>query len=231
MKHLLNVMRREAQQAAQGVATVRLGLVASYDPANYSVKVALQPDGVLTNWMPLTSPWVGNGWGLFCPPTVGDMVEVQFQEGDMGSGFACLRFYNDADRPLSCPPGEFWVVHASGSFVKFHNDGSVEINSAANLVATVGGDANITVAGNITSSAAQWNHTGPAKITGQLVVTQSITGQGGMVISGGSGASITGNISQTSGGITSTGDIKAGAISLKAHTHADPQGGTVGAPQ
>jgi len=64
------------------------------------------------------------------------MVEVQFQEGDPEAGFVCQRFYNDSDRPLNVPSGEFWLVHQSGSLFKFHNDGSVEMQAATNLTAS-----------------------------------------------------------------------------------------------
>ena len=143
----------QAQLQAGNLASVKIGLVDAYDPSNYAVKVELQPEGVITGWLPLASPWIGNGWGLFAPPTIGDMIEVQFQEGDIDSGFACQRFYNDSDRPLSCPSGEFWLVHQSGSLLKFHNDGSVEVASNANLTATVGGNLSATVTGSATVTA------------------------------------------------------------------------------
>lgn len=46
-----------------------------------------------------------------------------------------------------------------------------------------------------------------------------INGNGGMAIEGGSGASITGDINQKQGDYTTTGDVKAGAISLTNHDH------------
>lgn len=51
-----------------------------------------------------------------------------------------------------------------------------------------------------------------------------ITGTGGMAISGGSGASVQGNIQQTQGSYTTTGDVTAGSISLQSHTHTCPHG-------
>jgi phage baseplate assembly protein gpV len=151
MNQLFNTIRAAAQQAGQSVATTRQGTVTSYDPATYSVRVALQPDNVLTGWLPLKSLWVGSGWGLFCPPSIGDLVEIDYQEGATGYGSAGLRFYNDEDRPLSCPSGEFWLVHQSGSSLKFHNDGSVELETAGNLKETVKGDYHLTVEGDATT--------------------------------------------------------------------------------
>lgn len=151
MQHLLNSMRAVAQQATQSRASTRHGLVTSYDPNTYAVKVTLQPDNVVTGWIPLKSPWIGNGWGLFCPPSIGDAVEVDFQEDDAGVGSVGMRFFNDADRPLPCPSGEFWLVHQSGSRLKFENDGSVELHAAADLRATVAGQAFLKAAGFISN--------------------------------------------------------------------------------
>jgi phage baseplate assembly protein gpV len=235
MQHLLNSQKAAAQQASQSRASTRQGVVTSYDPSAYAIKVALQPDNVLTGWIPLKSAWVGNSWGLFCPPSIGDAVEVDFQEDDGGVGSAGLRFFNDYDRPLPCPSGEFWLVHKSGSLLKFHNDGSVELHTAADLNASVAGNANVAVTGNINSSAAQWNHAGPVTVNGNVIingteqVTGNITGQGGMSISGGTGATATvvGNLVVTSGNVTADG------ISLKTHTHNGVQTGigNTGQPQ
>lgn len=201
MQGIRNQMLLAAKMANSGRASTRVGIVTSFDPGSYSAVVKLQPDGSLTGWLPVVSPWVGNGWGLFAPPVPGDLVEVQFQEDNIEAGFVCQRFYNDADRPLPCPSGEFWLVHQSGSMLKFHNDGTVDLVSA----------------GTLTSSAPQWNHTGPVNITGPLHAT--------------------GNIS-TDNNVTATLDISdhgnksmSGMRSIyNSHTHTDPQGGSVSTP-
>jgi phage baseplate assembly protein V len=196
-------MRMQAMAHGNTRADSRMGLVTGYDPNAYAVKVQIMPEGAETGWLPLACPWIGNGWGLFCPPSIGDMIEVEFQEGSPQAGHADMRFYNDSDRPLPCPSGEFWLVHKSGSLLKFHNDGTVELHAATAL----------------NSSAPLWTHTGDMMIHGH------VTGDGGLAISGGSGASV-----QVSGSITATGDIVGGGISLDHHTHTDPQGGNTGGP-
>lgn len=157
---MLNVMRAQALQAMGERASTRLGTVQSYDPGNYAVRVMIQPDGNLTGWIPLLSPWTGNGWGMFCPPSIGDMVEVQFQEADHDAALCCLRLFSDQARPLPAPSGEFWLVHKSGSMLKFHNDGSIEISAVAGISYTATGhafhgpvtmDGNVTAAGTVTA--------------------------------------------------------------------------------
>jgi uncharacterized protein involved in type VI secretion and phage assembly len=132
-KDLLNMMRREALKVSGQQSLVRMGIVSSYDADHYAAKVRIQPEGHETGWLPVATPWVGNGWGLFAPPTEGDVVDVHFQEGGREAAFVSLRFFGDEAPPLSVPSGEFWLVHKSGSFVKFHNDGSVELSAASTL--------------------------------------------------------------------------------------------------
>lgn len=152
MNGLLNMMRLQAQMAGNGRAAVRLGIVSSYDPASYCAKVRIQPEDTETGWLPVVSPWIGNGWGLFAPPSVGNLVEVQFQEDAAEAGFICQRFYNDTDRPLSVVPGEFWLVHQSGSFAKLTNDGKLLINGNLEIDATAP-TINITATGNVNVTA------------------------------------------------------------------------------
>lgn len=200
-----------ARMAARGaLAAPRLGLVSSYDPDNYAVKVKLQPppdEGpeLETGWLPLWSPWVGNQWGLYCPPQVDDQVLVLFEEGDVRRGVCLGALYSEEEKPLSVPSKEFWLVHEQGSYLKFTNDGNVQIHSNKDLIATcdgglqatVSGDANVHVNGTINSTAPTWNHTGDLNVTGK---------------------------------ITATTDVVGGGKSLKTHTHPDPQGGSTGAP-
>lgn len=180
MNHLLAAMRTQALLSANTRAVARSALVTSYDPNAYAVKVELQPEGTPTGWMPLVSPWVGNGWGLFAPPTIGDMIEVHFSEADPNVCYAAQRFYSDVDRPLPAPSGEFWLVHQSGSMLKFLNDGDVQLVTSRDLIvqvgrdinATVEGDANLTVGGDATATI-----TGAAEITANGGV--KIDGSGG----------------------------------------------------
>ena len=147
-----NVIRREAERVVSRVALPRMGVVTGYDPAHYAAKVALQPSGEETGWLPLATTWSGDGWGDYNPPSPGDVVDVHFQEGSKEAGFVSQRFYSLVTRPLPVPSGESWRVHRSGSFLKFRGDGTVEIHAAT----------------QINSSAPLWRHTGDMKVTGEL---------------------------------------------------------------
>lgn len=158
MEGMLNLMRREAARTMSQTASVRIGVVSAYDPNNYSAKVQIQPEGYETGFLSVTSPWIGNGWGMFCPPTPGDVVDVHFQEGGKQAGFIALRHFGDRIRPLGVPSGEFWLVHKSGSLLKFHNDGTIEV--AASVI-------------NVT--APTFNLTGNLNVTGNIVASGDIT--------------------------------------------------------
>lgn len=148
---LSNAILMQAHMASNTMAKPRRGIVSSYNANTHSVKVRIQPNDDETGWLSLAAAAVGNGWGIIFAPSIGDQVDVHFEEGSAESGFVCSRFFDDQDRPMAVPSGEFWMVHKTGSFLKFTNDGKILVNGAAeidvttpvvNIVAT--GSANIT---------------------------------------------------------------------------------------
>lgn len=132
----------------------RTGTITGYDPVNGVVKVAIQPEGRETNWIKLDCPGVGNGWGVAVGPQIGDEVTVSFESGDPNLGKVTARHTNSVNLPMPVPSGETWIVHQSGSLLKFHNDGTVEMvaNTALNVTAQT---ANVTasISANVTAPA------------------------------------------------------------------------------
>lgn len=166
---LSSSMQARSEMAAGNVSKSRSATVTSYDPANYCVKVMLQPDGKETGWIPIGSPWVGNNWGLFCPPSIGDVGQVDYREGGGDAGSFNARFYNDKDRAMACPSGEFWIVHKAGAFFKFLNDGSVLLESPT----------------AISSTAPMWTHNGKMHVTEDITSDANITAGGEIADHGG----------------------------------------------
>jgi phage baseplate assembly protein gpV len=110
-----------------GTGQPRFGLVTSYDPNTYTAKVTLQPEGVQTGWLPILSQWMGAGWGIVAPLAVNDQVFVLPQEGNAEHGVIVGRCFNDQDLPpKTAAAGEMWMVHQSGSFLKFMADGTIQ---------------------------------------------------------------------------------------------------------
>lgn len=139
LTRLQNLNKRDASLSMNGIGQTQLGLISSYDPNTYCVKVDLQPpvdefgNCAQTNWIPLGTIWAGNGWGMFAAPNIGDQVIVHPQEGCPEALMASLFLYSDEDRPLPVPSGEFWLVHQSGSAIKLTNDGKISISSATEI--------------------------------------------------------------------------------------------------
>jgi phage baseplate assembly protein V len=131
--HLQNTMRLQAMMQESGKARARYGIVSSFDPKRYCAKVKLQPSGKETGWLPVGTPWAGNGWGLFAPPPIGTLVKLEFPEGVTDVGVITASFYNDQDRPLSVEVGEIWLVHEDGAYLKLTNDGKVLLQSAVEI--------------------------------------------------------------------------------------------------
>jgi phage baseplate assembly protein V len=196
---LLNAMRTQAQRELSESVSSRIGQVTSYNPNNYTARVTLQPDGLQTGWLPIASFWVGAGWGAYAPPVIGQMCKVQFIADDINDGVIEGRFWNNDAQPLAVPSGEYWLVHASGAFVKLTNDGKLTFSDGQGAQIQFDG------AGNIDSQANQWNHTGNVTVTGDLTVTENL---------------------QVDGTATANTDVVGDGISLKSHEHSGVQGGS-----
>jgi len=136
MKALMNAMASRAMQTTAGDTGTRQGIITAYDPESHTVKVQIQPTGEETGWIPLQSPWVGNGWGLVAGPVIGAVVVIEPDSFNIGNGVAAGQLFNDIDRPPAVPSGEFWLVHQSGSLLKFTNDGQVLVSSTEKITYT-----------------------------------------------------------------------------------------------
>jgi phage baseplate assembly protein gpV len=122
----------------------RFGLVASFDPNAYSARVLVQPENLLSGWLPVLGQWVGAGWGMAAPLSPGDQVLLLAQEGDAEQAVVLGRVWSSVDPPPQVPSGEFWLLHQAGSFIKLMNDGSITLQAA-----TVTVTGNLTVTGEI----------------------------------------------------------------------------------
>ena len=125
MQQFLNTLKAQAAALDHAAGQPRFGIVTSVDPGRAAARVALQPEGVVTGWLPILSPWVGAGWGLASPPAPGDQVLVLAQEGQSESGVIVGRAWSNQARPLAPPVGELWMMHEKGCALKLRNDGTV----------------------------------------------------------------------------------------------------------
>jgi phage baseplate assembly protein gpV len=140
MNRFLNALKGHAGAMDRSVGQPRFALVTSVDPSRPAARVSLQPEGVLTGWLPILSPWVGAGWGISCPPSPGDQVMVFAQEGDAENGVIVGRAWSDNAQTPQALSGELWLVHQSGSFLKLTNDGAIHLQG------------NVFIQGNLTTT-------------------------------------------------------------------------------
>lgn len=170
-------------------APVRIGTVTNYVFTPYpSVKVALQPDGTLTGYLPVTAQWVGNGWGMFGAPNIGDQCEVQFQEDGAGGGFVVGRFWNVNVQGMPVPSGEWWLIHGKGAAVKLTNDGKVLIQDSfgSNYVMNADGTGSQTFENGYQMNC-DTNIVGNLNVTGNVTVGNGLSGN----VPAGNGLTIT----------------------------------------
>ena len=129
MERLLNIIKSHAGALDCGGGQPRFGVVTSLDTNSACARVTLQPEGVLSGWLPILSPWVGAGWGLVCsPPSPGDQVMVLAQEGNAEHGVIIGAAFSTTQLPPVAPSANFGSCIASGSFIKLQNDGTIQIS-------------------------------------------------------------------------------------------------------
>lgn len=175
---------------------------------------------------------------IICDPKPGDVGLAVFAHQDVSG----LDGGNEPKPPLSFRVfdvsdgfyfGGFWGKTPT-TFIKIEDAGTVEITAPESVTvntssAVVNCDlANVSANSKVDIATQTVNvnaSTGMNFDTPTLTVTGQIVGSGGLAISGGSGASVTGSL-------TTTGDVTAGGISLQSHTHggAEPGNGRTGTP-
>lgn len=148
---LVHLIKQLVTQQTNDYRTSVYGHIASYDNSLHRVTVLFpslrDENGVpaLSPWMPLSSAWVGNGFGLqIAPhggatadnPTAGEACIVELIERGRGISLcASLRFTNEQLPPSTTQvtplaAGEALLSHESGSFLRFYSDGGIFMHAA-----------------------------------------------------------------------------------------------------
>jgi hypothetical protein len=155
---LANTMRAHAEAATNRIPRPNMATISSYNASTHAVKVTIQGVGdndfEETGWIPLGAAGVGNGFGVLSAPNIGDMVMVAFTDGSNSAPKIIGRFFSNVNVPPTVPAGETWIVHKSGSYLKFLTSGVVQLVTQSDLTATVGGNmtANVTGTASIISA-------------------------------------------------------------------------------
>lgn len=204
---MIEHIKRVVSEFMAQFTPTKYGQISAYNPNDYTVKVLIMPTLEETGFIPLSAPWVGNGFGAVFGPAIGDSVRLDFMDGNVEAAVVGSRFFNNGARPPVVQSGQAAIVDSKGSYVKLNNDGTVTINAATAMTLTA-------VNVNIDAS------------------TQCAINSPNIILNGpieqGQGSNA-GNASM-GGTLTVTTDVIGGGKSLKNHTHPDPQGGNTGPP-
>ncbi len=198
----------------QLAGVIRFGNVIEVDPAN--ARVRCSTGGLETDWMPWASGRAGGTKHWSCP-TVGEQVGVFAPYADPTQGFVVLGFFSDDNPAPSDDPDKEVTLFPDGTVVEY--------DSAANeLTVTVAGAGKVTVnckEATVNADTKVELATPLVHCTQALTVDGLITGNGGMAISGGSGAtaSITGSMN-VNGAVSTTGTLTNNGKNVgSTHTH------------
>ncbi len=154
---LWNAIKRICESLVATVPQPRRGVVQSVNPATMQARVLIQPEGLLSGWLPIAGSVTGNGYGILFAPLPGSQVLViptdMFVEGAVvvASHWSVLQ-----PPPSGYAAGEYWLVSQTGSFIKIKNDGTIEIEDQSGTLLT-------------------FNNNGTATLSGDLNVTGTIT--------------------------------------------------------
>lgn len=159
-------------------------------------------------------------YGVTSVPHDGAEAIVLFVGGERAHGVA-VAVDDRRYRKKGLKPGEVALYTDEGDHILLKRGRIVEVVagakldvsapevvvSAASSVTIETAQATVKASGSVTLDAPQ------VSVTGNLAVQGAIVGQGGLAVSGGSGASVSGNVE------ISDGDVTADGISLKGHGH------------
>lgn len=177
--HLLNALKMHMASMDTQLGQARMGVVQSYDPSNGTAKVLIQPEGVLTSWLPVLSQSVGEGWGIHTPMAGGEQVFILPAEGDADNGVIVGRAWSDQMQPPQNPFGgalgaaQILLLDKSGSAILFDAAGNIEVKNSAGATALIDSNGQITLADGSGASITLSNN-GTVNVNGTLAVSGDI---------------------------------------------------------
>jgi hypothetical protein len=128
MNELLDILRREAQAAAQRQQPATL-TVTSYNPEKHAVKGTIKPYGIESGWIPIGTAAVGDGFGVAIGPCVGDQFNLEFEGGDPNSARATHRLFSNDAKPPKVESGEVAIFSKFGHKISLTKDNKMVIEA------------------------------------------------------------------------------------------------------
>lgn len=165
---MIERIKQEISKFLTNLIMPKYGIVQSYNPGAYTVKVLLQPQQILTGDIPLASQWVGNGFGFVCGPNIGDAATLNFIDGSLQASIVVGRTFNDSARPPVVQSGQMAMVDSKGSFAKLNNDGTITFGAPTGITTTT---PLLTQNGNTTFN-------GNVQVNGGVIATGDVVANG-----------------------------------------------------
>ncbi|KAA0685995.1 hypothetical protein DTW90_34480 [Neorhizobium sp. P12A] len=134
-----DVVRRIVDQVLSRRPRERVATVSSYDPNRHAVKAQLQPEGVETGWIPISTAHVGENFGIAIGPQIGDQIVVGFHEGDIDSPYMIGRLHSDQERPPIAQAGEIVIQTKEGFIFKVTSSSASIVTGGLPLTIDAGG--------------------------------------------------------------------------------------------
>ena len=183
---------------------IRFGTVHSVDHA--AVRVRVQTGNLVSQWLPWLERRAGNTT-TWDPPTVGEQCVVFSPSGEPAGGIVFYGMSSDLVPPPSHAAEKHVIRFPDGATFSYdHTASHLDIEGIA--TATIVAGERITLDTPLTHC------------TGKLTTDDLLTYGNGLAGSGGThGNTITGNLTHTTGNLSSNG------IVLHTHHHADPAAG------
>lgn len=195
---------------------LRYGTIAAVDYATGAL-VKVDIGDMVTDWVPLVCPRAGK-IRVWLPASVGEQVAL-LSPGDPSQGIAMGGIPQTAHPENGTTDHEARITFEDGTVVQYDAQAhqlTVDTSASGGAVVVNCGAGNVTVncaAATVNASDSVTLDTPTTHCTGVLNVDGKITGTGGMAISGGTGATVSGNMAVTGG------EVSADGIGLKAHHH------------
>jgi phage baseplate assembly protein V len=214
---------------------VRMGTITELDQANARVKVDLGDS--TTEWLPWVTARAG-ATRTWSAPRPGEQVMVLAPSGELAQGVVLPSIFQDAHPAPSNTQDVEHTEYPDGTTVDYNsatNTLTVTVAAAGNVVinckhATVNADQDATVTTQLATVNASTKvelATPLVHCTQALTVEGLITGNGGLSVSGGSGAVVDGDFRAQNGAFTHNSK---NVGSTHTHTGVQSGGGITGAP-
>lgn len=151
---LIAAIKRHAAALDGGQGVFRWGMVQSVDPVTMRVRVMIQPEAILSGWLPIVQTGAGGGLTLVTVPQTGWQAAVVADNGEAEHGVVVGFSHSDSSpmpsvatsiggSGVTAKPGETILSGPSGAVLRICADGTVFISGNTNIEGT------LTVSGDI----------------------------------------------------------------------------------